>query len=895
MYIHGQFINAEGQTISLAIVTRGDRTAEAEIGTDEAGLRFDGDSPVTISAEARSVTDHLLRHTATIRLLALRYSGHLFFQERCTDAVVNIWRGGECLFAGFIDPQAYSQPYNDVEDSVELNCIDVLAALSLVPYVATDSKAAYAAARTAAAIRPMADVLADVLGRLSTGLDLAAGRGVAVVHDLSRTDADATATPGTAGSGTFRGLAVSELLFMGDDETGVWSCADVVEEMVRFADMHIVQQGLTFYIYAWDTVAQGGQTPGTLRWYSLDGDATTRTSPRQTVISDDLAADTDTQLSLEQTYARLELTCRLKTLDKLVDSPLEADALTSPYSAPQKYVSELWCWGEGADALNGFYDITHDAAATSYDSAGQRDWYVWVKQHPRWTFPVFGDETLDHVALYCNGGLRPQQELPNMLRTHIGAAIMATGSQEDNYNTLNSRRRTPNVSLTDCLIVSVNGNESLANPKPDADWLRQSAPVAVYNGAVACCVLSPADAATTNYIVFSGKVQLTGNMPMTAPWAELNAKTPALQFRLAYGGKTVKDTAGDNRYYTRRQWKAPTPAATPHPDTDTPYGLILDNKGAACQLEYSTARADSVDKLPLLSCMLIVGSKCLVEKGTTGTPADFVWQDYKERSQCGSDAEYLAQSFTLGIDPKPGDWIIGTDFDLADNVDISMGIDASGTAIPIRSTDRLAGKLKFMVLGPYETQWDPILSTRQSPWQDIAVLTGISRPMAHVGSIVLKNFEVSVISDNAHVAGLDGDDLVYMTPGSQQPADVKDDLEFCLTSALTAADRALLGVAEVLSLSTVQSTATGLGTTALKDRITGDTAKAEQLYLDHCHRLLSTPHITLEQTLRDKADGAVSLFNTYRHQALDGKTFVPLAISRDLAEGTARLLLRESS
>ena len=123
MYIHGEFANKQGQRVKVEIVTGADRTTELEIGTEEAGLWFTADDPVVVEAEVNDTFDVLLPHSCSIRLLSRQFRQE-FFSASCRDAVVNVRLGGRLVFAGFIEPMAFSQPYNDALDELELSCID---------------------------------------------------------------------------------------------------------------------------------------------------------------------------------------------------------------------------------------------------------------------------------------------------------------------------------------------------------------------------------------------------------------------------------------------------------------------------------------------------------------------------------------------------------------------------------------------------------------------------------------------------------------------------------------------------------------------------------------------------------------------------------------------------
>lgn len=132
MYIHGSFLSQQGDTITVYIVTGNDRTQTIEIGTEKADIYFSED-PAEIENDVNDTFDVLLRNSAKIRLLCGNLIKDLF-STSCRDAVVNIYKNDTCIFAGFIEPQTLSQPYNNRCDELELNCIDALSALQYSKY-----------------------------------------------------------------------------------------------------------------------------------------------------------------------------------------------------------------------------------------------------------------------------------------------------------------------------------------------------------------------------------------------------------------------------------------------------------------------------------------------------------------------------------------------------------------------------------------------------------------------------------------------------------------------------------------------------------------------------------------------------------------------------------------
>ena len=65
----------------------------------------------------------------------------------------------------------------------------------------------------------------------------------------------------------------------------------------------------------------------------------------------------------------------------------------------------------------------------------------------------------------------------------------------------------------------------------------------------------------------------------------------------------------------------------------------------------------------------------------------------------------------------------------------------------------------------------------------------------------------------------------------------------------------------------------------------------EQIYVDSYYTEYHKPRIVMAQKLRD-IDNVVSLFNHYRHEALNKEFFVQ-GIGRNLIEGRADLTLKE--
>lgn len=895
MYIHGSFLSQQSDTITVHIVTGNDRTQTIEIGTEKADVYFSED-PAEIENEVNDTFDVLLRNSAKIRLLCGNLIKDLF-STSCRDAVVNIYKNDTCIFAGFIEPQTLSQPYNDRWDELELNCIDALSALQYSKYKNVGALGVvYAFVKAEAAQRSFYDIATEILKGVTDGLHILGNQNIKFWYDGSKAIDAQTANRYQV----FKQLSISDLLFLGDDESDVWQQDEVLEELLKYLNLHIVQDGFNFYIFSWESVKA---TPDKIIWHDIVANSTKTTAQQAVTIALANVADCDTTISIGDVYNQLLLTAKVENIESVIESPLDDDLLVSPYINKQKYLTEYSSDGEGKAAYNAFYDMTHDQK-TTYGGGAITDWYVQVMRNKQWKFPMKGNTDIDIVDYFGSEGTN-QHALPDWLGQEPGAAIMALGSAK--INTANDDNSpTSKVNMTNYLVVSVNGN-GIDNDEdktyPSVADIQKNIPYAVYTGNKAGGVFSPSDEKTTNYIVLSGKVILNPIMKQTYTYTLLHNKKWVVwmpevnqDVNWVWHQTVPSRNNGDGRYYTRQYWQAETPdkEVSWHEGADSGFYPYTGEGPEEYEFKYSAIgdSTDTISKVAVLACMLIIGDKCVVETGTDGQTTDFVWQKYKERSECQSDDEYYQQCFTIGFDPKIGDKLVGTEFSIQNNIDYKMGIDAEGIAIPITKGDKISGQVRFMILGPVNATWDVI--TRRHPtffrhtkWSSSSVPL-----LAHVSSILIKSFEVKVYSDNGLISnGNDDNDIIYMSDTKETFVNKKDDLEFKINSALTATECAQLGVSNTVKLSTPLNISTGDGVLEVYDRNGNVKAKPEQIYVDSYYTEYHKPRIVMEQKLRD-IDNVVSLFNHYRHEALNKEFFVQ-GIGRNLIEGRADLTLKE--
>ena len=191
------------------------------------------------------------------------------------------------------------------------------------------------------------------MGGVTAGLDIVGGNAVRYLYDGSKAVDDLTGNR----YAIFGQLTINELLFLGDEEDDVWQQDEVLEEMLKYLNLHIVQEGFTFYIYSWESV-KGGER---IYWRDLLTGVSVTTARQTTDIRTGIVTDTDTTISVGEVYNRLLLTAKVESVESVIESPLDDDLLKSPYKNYQKYMTEYSSDGEGKKAINAFDAMTHGA------------------------------------------------------------------------------------------------------------------------------------------------------------------------------------------------------------------------------------------------------------------------------------------------------------------------------------------------------------------------------------------------------------------------------------------------------------------------------------------------------------------------------------------------------
>lgn len=893
MYIHGEFRDKDNNRIEVKILN-GDRSEEMVIGED--GLFFT-DDPVTIEQENDDTFNTIITKSASINLLTDNYIGGELFADNARSVKVVIEKNSVTQFMGYVEPNSFNQPYTSPLDEFTINCVDCLATLSYYNYSyakLSNYKDKKASASTVTFKQLITDAL-EPFKELATLQTIMVNPKIYIM-DIKGTTANRKAM-------LYDDMSVSELNFYGDDFDDIWTYEDVINEVLQYTNMHVIQSNGDFYIFDWD-----GLKNQITVWFNLSDGSTYRTTSKTINLTSDMHSDSDTNITVSDVYTQVQVKCDLKDQEDIIESPLSSDSLVSPWRSKNIFMTEYISEGEGNSAYNAFKNMVL-GNSTDYEQAKKIDWYLQVVDNPSWKIDTFNGSTIQETlpsTCPTNEPWRNQYLVPKYLKENsLSPCIFRLGSIEQNYGGTKDNSPKSKLDMSNYLYISVNGNETdtEAKVKPSSSDIQNHSNILEYVGNQGGGMFSPTDDQTTNYLVFSGKMLLQPIQKETDTFQ--NCYDNLLSNKMNENGmpyywhKTVSsDNNSDGRYYTRKWY-------VQHNDGDGD-GQYLKNelslmpwtKDKANHLyKYNyTAAWDGTDKykkLPILECELIIGNKRLIEKDIDiyGN-STFEWVTIGNEPTVNDEdgQSYKLTTFTLGVDPKIGDYIIGDEFSLQNTVTFKMNIDTEGTAIPIKKDDALSGAVIFRILGPINLTWNDITRRHPSFWRHTKYYSNTKFILSHLENIIIKDFECKIYTDNGGNDQLNEDnDLIYLSTENEQFINKKDDIEFKFITQLSSEECLSKGIKNTVNLNSIIDNNTNLPLTTLYNGVTADTAKPEEHFINSVYKEYSRPKIMMESTLKNDVCDWLYIYNS----KVLRKKFYPIKINQNLKGNTATITMRE--
>lgn len=951
MYVHGQFVNQKGDIVEVRILTKNDNSTSYEIGTKKSGIYFN-DDPIEIEDETNDVFDVILSQSATITLLVADFIPE-FFQLSALDAKVNIYCAGKLVFAGYIEPQTYSQDFNEIYDELELTCIDALSALQYSQYKNVTNSSNYTTAKAAAEQVTFKELVRDILNGVGANLYISEN---GVASGTPSIFYDGNVKTATSHTDIFTNTSINELLFFDDDEDSIWTHEDVLQEVLRYLNLHVREIDGDFYIFDWSTVKDNTKAAG--NWYQINIDGDIETSlvaimaPTVITLSSSNVEDTDTQISVEDSYNQIQVECDRAEIEELAISPLDEDSLVAPFPRRTLYCTELMSYPDNDEDYSynkwsghmkaGLQDMYRGDYQSDTDKRVIHDYYVQIFRNANWSFRSYGydeykdcdvysvadwmaDEhaLLDHVSCSPAEGSNPK----------IVPCIVKISKTKEKHTMSEAAKEFDDE--TTYLVIPVRGYDYYYDVTNDTSWSAMTGRCkGIYDmGGLIQCVtasaggsLSPSDEDTTNYIVIEGKVLLQ-QAAYSSYESYYNADAPhkgSLPEHRVFttcgnpddlpdGIRSFDDRVrwlsddGDDKSILRAMYWF-DPQGNRH-DADHYKTCFYPPVDSSKYLKFTYNEEhddwDTIDKVSVLDCMLKVGDKYCVEifedytdsTGHKRTKSTMKWLKEDECPQYtvvdtdGVTRTYTKKTFSIGIDPEPGDNIIGEECDIANTLNATDNIDAEGTAIPIKQSDKLSGKVEFSIIGPVNGSWNEVYRRHPTMFRSTKWADNPRSILDNCSAIYISDFKIGIYSDNGKVTSGDDKDLVYMSDEDATYRNVQECDDFKINSALTSDECIALGVTNQVCLSN-PSASDGSAVLAVYNEEAGVEAKPEQLYVDAYYRECHQPKIKMEQNMQDKGC-ALSMFDTYIHPALPGKKFFIQGAGRNLMEGSLTLTLRQ--
>ena len=861
MKIYGTFKDYKGQqyqvrisdgygsqiTISDTLENGFDRDAETQI--------FFSKDPVHIQCKRSDLTQLIMISQATIKLWVNRDMSKELFANTNRDIHVLIRKkmgntGLWCpIFFGYVDPLNFSQGFAHKYEEITITATDPLGALESMTIDQTEI---------------LQDEPQTALSMLTKIFD-------AALHNDERMSYLTDGGTVYGGLKTFFSseinpskIKINPSIFYGTDQEDRMTLYDVLSEILKYLGCTVSYScnrqpgGNVGYVHLYNMYSQLGELSHRSQWFDGKDDS----------------LDESTSLSMDDVYSQVTLTCEIEPVEEKIEL-INADMEYSDYGRYQKYMTELVAKGYGATPYEAFSQLlnSEDNNETTELEEGYRlEYYCQVTRNDAWSFgsnsyitamggtdgenitPMTGDQSDVLTWLYNNP---------------LKGAFVQFGKGNKIVKTDNSLLN--NVDMSSCFVISICGhNDHRADGGHNAtmcNYINNNKPICTYTG-MSSLNLIPADSSIINYIVITGKIVLNPLQPKTTPiiYSDLYDRSKMLYSEIkqivnenekgsivALFNRTVPhDDDEDGVYYAQKWWSCSDPI-DPEYTVRNAQGItaFLENKhNEALEYTYSAVgdASDKIKKLPILVCQLKIGNKYCVERLDEATEGEgkMEWMTEEEwEASPLKTAGYEFPFFTIGIDPAVGDKIVGHSFEISNNIDHSMNLGISGTAIPIKISDKLNGVPEFTIVGPINSMWNEIERIhptlfRHTKWNDHKYWI-----LEMLQSIQITDLTLEPRSNNGlftEVATVEDNDLVYFSDTDPRYLEkLEENIKIC--TPLTLDECLEKGIKYQISNSYVM--------TAEDEPFYGwkmgdEVVKPEHLYVDYMYRQYCSPARILE-------------------------------------------------
>ena len=847
VYIYGKFKDIAEQDVYVDIWSSGYNSSSTfEIEDSENADIYFSDDPIHITADSDNITDELIKHTCSISFLSKVWLGDYLFASNPDDIKVLVYTNNTILFAGFATPVSFSQDFSQQYNEFTLECIDLVTRLNYYYYLNNN----YDLALLNAGI----PTFREAINRMHLSYTFNSPRKSVTTNSIYVTS-DKTKFSNKLN------LRFNDLVFLGGSENDIRMEDEALESMLRYFGWRIVQQGATIMLYDPSELLRSHGTKATYNlsnnasydYYNFNNTTEIREFPNSLY-----------DISMSDVYSQMKIMCKTTSVDNPIQSMFNTDdIINNRYSSRSLYMTEL---GHDGSKYSPFKSIltNKSISGTSDSKAWSKEWYFRFLTNNNWIFNDANGNNIENLN-YAN-----QCQYMQYLRDNSGSSLLCELTSYDKV-TADKQNVESKSQSNKYVYISVNGNGSddISNRYPTYDNVHNDNGMIVYNN-YQNVNFSSSDSNTTNYLVFTGKIQYIPRVG-TSRIRKANSKNTKVVVEIDEHNTTFKDLY-DNKDSTYMIWEAASGWYNTNPVVPVEYEKVakspfskhyytqlfhgfessfgmspivdLENSPSnKLQYNYSCEGSDSdnISKLSILVCKLQIGSKYLKENFTTDrTPSTYSWV---------SDS---SATFTLGIDPQIGDNILGTEFDLANNISKENNLDVQGMAIPIPFGTNLAGELKFSIIGLVDAEWDEVTKKTKrflgikigTKWKTTSHFI-----LSHVQSVVLKDLNITLVTDGGGIQSLEDKDLVYISDENADFVRNIYDIDFDIHTGLTSEEAYDLNMGNSINMNTVYNNDNSIctGIVSSKD---AKTKKAEIDYIDRYYDFFANPQKIINYNMR---------------------------------------------
>lgn len=808
--------------------------------------------PITIKQDVDDTFEHIIKTQCTITLITNTYLGDYLYSANDRGISVMVYKttsdNNECLFSGYVEPLSFSQDFATEYTEIELVCNDWLSTLENHRYRETED---YDDVCKNADIVTFKEVINDVLDNGDETKHIWHDGTILVNY--------------ASGDYAIKELSIAEALLLGDEEDDLWTCEEVLFEILQYMNLHIVQRGNDFYIFSYSSI----KNKDSIRWLNLNkrmdsGDSTSYKDTNRPIITIDETyyKGKDTNVSISDVYNKIVVECDLQEVEDLFVSPLEDDDLISPYDSRYHFLTE------------------------TYKENPKHDWYFQYLNNDNWTFRYIDstDNTVHDFRDWVNSNCKilnssgqyvyyGEKELLEKIHDSTLGAFLGSYGKVDAIDADDNTIKN-DLDMTPTIMIPIHGSKINNNGASYSEVIdrseyftnainlyKEAGGMIEYKSNKSLGLLSPTDGKTINYIVFSGKVYLQPKAPVSVSFNRL-------EYFSGSGGSTTNHF--ENPKFDYEDWRN---------GDNTQY------KGACTD--------DTLSKVPLLLCQLKVGDKYACEVDSVN---NFVWKTQEEIDAYNADKTEDTEwtnTFTLGFNPAKGDYFVCKEWDISNTISVDMNVeDEEGTAIPIKYTDNLSGPIEFRVLGVYYYNHTDTNRKHPTMFRHTSYWTTNLLVMEWVNELFITDFECKIVTNNG---GIDNcserdNDLIYMSDETNDSIQSKDDITFKFNTALSSVEAKNKGIGTGTKLSSVIVNSTRVPVRTLYNTSTNNNAKAEENYIDDYYTEYSKPMVIVETTF----DGnKTDYWDRFKFSYFPDKNFMTIATEYNLKNDTKTFKIKE--